>query len=115
MSTAIDCFAPDVEIWHNTVGKLKGRDHVVETLNAMGSRIKDPKFSDRRLIVFPGGLVQQHVVEGIRIDDGGNARAPACMVCKVKIGDDGKASFTKIEEYYDSAHQTSFYAQASKG
>ena len=111
-STAIDCFASDVKIWHNADGKLKGRDYVVQTLSGLGSRIKDVKYSDRRLIILPGGLVQQHVVEGIRVEDGGKARAPSCLVCKVEVGDGGKARFTKIEEYYDSAHQASFYAPA---
>jgi ketosteroid isomerase-like protein len=115
VSTPMDCLVPDVEIWHNADGKLKGRDYILETMNGAGSRIKDVKYSDRRLIVVPGGLVQQHVVEGVRVDDGGNAHAPACLVCKVHVGDDGKARFAKMEVYYDSAHLMSFYPQALRG
>jgi ketosteroid isomerase-like protein len=109
-STALDCLAPDVKIWHNVDEKIKDREKTREVLVGANKRLKDVKYSDRRLNTFPGGFVEQHTIEATRLHDGGAAKAFTCMVCKVEKGEDGKLRIAKMEQYFDSAHQASFYA-----
>ena len=108
-ATALDCLAPDVKIWHNVDEKTKDREQTREVLVGANKRLKDVKYSDRRLTVFPGGFVEQHTIEAARLHDGGAAKAFTCMVCKVGEGEDGTLRISKMEQYFDSAHQGSFY------
>ena len=96
-------FAPDAEIWHNTDEAVGTRDQTAATLTAMVARIKDRLYADRRLTVFPGGFVQQHVLKGRRVHDDGEVRLPCAIICKVEGG-----KITRLDEYFDSAHVAEF-------
>ncbi|SKB25906.1 nuclear transport factor 2 family protein [Sphingopyxis flava] len=96
-------FTPDAEIWHNTDEKIVTPAQTAETLTGMVARIKDREYAERRLAVFPGGFVQQHVLKGRRVHDDGAVRLPCAIVCKVV---DGK--ITRLDEYFDSAHVAEF-------
>lgn len=102
-------FTPDAEIWHNTDEAIVTRDQTATTLAGMVERIRDREYADRRLTVFPGGFVQQHVLKGVRVHDDVEVRLPCAIVCKVE---DGK--ITRLDEYFDSAHVAKFrkYANA---
>lgn len=65
-STAMECFTPDFEIWHNVDEKTKDKEYVQHTLSGGRFRIKDVKYHDRRVFVLPGMLVQQHTLEATR-------------------------------------------------
>ena len=97
------CFAPDAEIWHNTDELIVTPADTARTLTGMVARIRDRRYADRRVDTFPGGFVQQHVLEGKRVHDGGAVRLPCAIVCRVENG-----RITRLDEYFDSAHVAAF-------
>lgn len=103
----VACYAPDARIWHNTDRAEQTPAENRATLNAMVARILDREYADRRLQVFPGGFVQQHVLKGTRAYDGVRVGLPACIVCQVT---DGKV--TRLDEYFDSAQVAAFRKSA---
>lgn len=109
IETMRESFTPDAAIWHNTDELIVTRDQTAQTLTGMVARIKDREYADRRLTVFPGGFVQQHVLKGKRTHDDVEVRLPCAIVCTVV---DGK--ITRLDEYFDSAHVANFrkYANA---
>ncbi|UNU42472.1 nuclear transport factor 2 family protein [Sphingopyxis sp. YF1] len=103
IETIKDSFTPDAEIWHNTDELVVTRDQTAQVLTAMVARIGDREYADRQLTVFPGGFVQQHVLKGKRVHDGGAVRLPCAIICKVVDG-----RITRLDEYFDSAHVAEF-------
>jgi len=99
----VACYAPDVEIWHNTDEQIQGPEDNRKTLAGMVTRILDRVYDNRRVEVFPGGFLQQHVLRGTRKHDGVRLALPACIICQVK---DGK--ITRLDEYFDSARVAEF-------
>jgi len=99
----VACYAPDARIWHNTDGLEQGPEDNRKTLAGMVTRILDRKYDERRLHVFPGGFVHQHVLRGARKHDGVRLALDACIVCQVE---DGK--ITRLDEYFDSAQVAEF-------
>ena len=103
IATMRESFTPDAEIWHNTDELIVTRDQTAEVLTGMVARIKDREYADRRLTVFPGGFVQQHVLTGKRTHDGGAVRLPCAIICRVEGG-----KIIRLDEYFDSAHVAEF-------
>lgn len=99
----VACYAPDARIWHNTDRLEQTPAENEATLKGMVKRISDRVYAHRRLQVFPGGFVQQHVLQGTRIHDGVRVELPACIVCEVKDG-----RITRLDEYFDSATVAEF-------
>lgn len=91
-----------VEIWHNTDNLIQSKQDNVATLTGMVQRIPKRAYTQRRLDAFPGGFVQQHVLEGTR-KDGKQVSLSACIVCRVKNG-----KITRLDEYFDSAAVAKF-------
>ena len=96
-------FAPDAAIWHNTDELIVTPEQTAQTLTGMVARIAERSYADRRLHVFPGGFVQQHVLQGVRTHDGERVRLPCAIVCQVADG-----RITRLDEYFDSAHVAQF-------
>ena len=96
-------FAADAEIWHNTDELVGTPEQTAAVLTGMVARIKDREYAERRLTVFPGGFVQQHVLKGRRTHDDGAVRLPCAIICKVENG-----KITRLDEYLDSAHVAEF-------
>ncbi|MGH6650582.1 MAG: nuclear transport factor 2 family protein [Sphingopyxis sp.] len=103
IATMRGSFTPDAEIWHNTDELIVTPDQTAATLTGMVARIKDREYAERRLTVFPGGFVQQHVLRGRRTHDDGEVRLPCAIICKVAGG-----KITRLDEYFDSAHVATF-------
>lgn len=101
-------FAPDAPIWHNTDEIEVTPEQTARTLSGMLTRIATPTYADRRLNVFPGGFVQQHVLTGTRTHDGVVVRLPCAIVCRVEGG-----KITRLDEYFDSAHVAEFRKYAA--
>jgi ketosteroid isomerase-like protein len=99
----VDCYAEDAEIWHNTDEMIQGPQDNKKILSGMVTRIVDRLYDDRRVEVFDGGFLQQHVLRGTRVQDGVRVHLPACVICTVK---DGK--ITRLDEYFDSARVADF-------
>ena len=109
VETAYSCFAPGAEIWHSNDEAVVTREFTKVVLTAMHKRIRNVDYGDRRLDVFPGGFVQQHVLKGVRKHDGVEVRLSVAVICRVK---DGK--ITRLDEYFDSARQLIFADAAPK-
>jgi ketosteroid isomerase-like protein len=99
----VDCYAPDAAIWHNTDELIQGPADNKIVLSGMVKRIRDRVYDDRRVEVFPGGFLQQHVLRGVRVHDGVAVALPACVICAVKDG-----RITRLDEYFDSARVAEF-------
>lgn len=97
-----ETYAADAVIWHNTDGISNTRQENLATLRGFAARITERRYTERRVNVFPGGFVQQHVLKGVR-RDGEQVELPCCIVCQVK---DGK--ITRLDEYFDSEHVARF-------
>lgn len=95
-------YAPEAKIWHNTDEIATSVDDNLETLKAFVERISNRRYRDRRVEVFAGGFVQQHVLHGVR-GDGVAVTLPACIVCRVSDG-----RITRLDEYFDSARVAVF-------
>lgn len=91
-----DCYADDVAIWHNTDRQIETKADNVKTLSGFIRHIPTRRYEDRRLTVYPGGFVQQHLLVGVR-PDGKRVELPACIVCAVAEG-----RITRLDEYFDS-------------
>lgn len=103
IATMAGTFTPDAAIWHNTDEQFVTVEQTAQTLGGMVGRIRDRRYADRRIQVFPGGFVQQHVLEGVRVHDGVAVRLPCCIVCAVE-----DLRITRLDEYFDSAHVATF-------
>jgi ketosteroid isomerase-like protein len=99
----VACYAPDAEIWHNTDERVQGPEDNRKVLAGMVTRISDRLYDDRRVEIFPGGFLQQHVLRGTRVHDGVKVHLPACVICAVKDG-----RITRLDEYFDSARVADF-------
>ena len=60
----VACYAPNAEIWHNTDEQIQGPEDNRKTLAGMVTRILDRVYDNRRVEVYAGGFVQQHVLRG---------------------------------------------------
>ncbi len=99
-----DIYAPDAKIWHNTDEIATTVAENLQTLAGFVKRIHERRYRDRRVAVFEGGFVQQHVLHGVRAD-GVALTLPACIVCEVADG-----RITRLDEYFDSAQVAAFRA-----
>ncbi|HWE98224.1 MAG TPA: nuclear transport factor 2 family protein [Caulobacteraceae bacterium] len=99
----VACYAPNAEIWHNTDGAAQGPEDNRATLSGLVRYFADRVYDERRLEVFPGGFVQQHVLRATRVRDGAKVALAACIVCRVVEG-----KITRLDEYFDSATVASF-------
>lgn len=97
-----DCYAEDVEIWHNTDLKVESKTQNLKVLRGFVGHIADIKYERRRLSVFSGGFVQQHVLTGRR-PDGVSVELPAAIICAVRDG-----RIVRLDEYFDSAQVGTF-------
>lgn len=90
-------YAPAAIIWHNTDRAESTAVENLELLTAFVSRIRERRYENRRVEVFAGGFVQQHLFTGVRAD-GERIHLPACVICKVE-----NSRITRLDEYFDSA------------
>ena len=96
------CYADDVVIWHNTDGEAQGKAENLKVLTGLIRHYPERRYSKRRLVAYPGGFVQQHLLKARRAD-GAERALPACVICVVKDG-----RITRLDEYFDSTHQKAF-------
>ena len=96
------CYAQEIIVWHNTDGVGQSRDDNLKTLAGVVRYLGERRYEQRRLDVFDGGFVQQHVLTGVR-PDGVRVSLPAALIGRVE---DGK--ITRLDEYLDSAHVAVF-------
>lgn len=90
-------YAPDAIVWHNTDGRAVQVDENLETLEGFIRNVPERHYTRRRLEVFEGGFVEQHLLKA-KLASGKEVSLAACIVCKVRDG-----RITRLDEYYDSA------------
>jgi len=101
-----DCYTSDVEVWHNHDGLTQSRDENLAVLRGLVERIGERRYEDRRVEVFSGGFLQQHVLSGVR-KDGQRVSLPAALICRLRDG-----RIARLDEYLDSAHVARFRSGA---
>jgi len=99
----VACYAPTARIWHNTDGVEQGPEDNRRTLEGLVRAFSDRRYEARRLAVFAGGFVQQHVLRATRNRDAAKVELAACLVCQVADG-----AITRLDEYFDSAQVARF-------
>ena len=96
LDTVADCYAEDVEVWHNVTRTALDKAGSVGLLRYWTSEVADRSYEIKERSTFDGGAVQRHVVHG---DAHGTALdAEVCIVFHVTDG-----RITKIFEYLDPA------------
>ena len=106
VDTVADCYTSDVAVWHNHDGLTQTRDENLAVLRGLVERIGERRYEDRRVEVFPGGFLQQHVLSGVR-GDGVRVSLPAALICRLRDG-----RIARLDEYLDSAHVARFRSGA---
>lgn len=101
-----DIYAPDGVIWHNHDGIEQTVEENARTLRAIAKRVSDRRYTERRIQLFDGGVVQQHVLRGTNVRSGEPVELHACVV--VTVNDEGR--ITRLDEYIDSAEALRFSA-----
>ena len=90
-------YAPDAIVWHNTDGVASPVSDNLKTLENFIKHVPQRHYTRRRLDVFEGGFVEQHLLKG-KLADGREVSLNACIVCRVREG-----RITRLDEYFDSA------------
>ncbi len=96
IDAVLGIYAPNAVIWHNTDSQETTPAENAAVLADFIERISERRYENRRLDVFPGGFVHQHVLTGVR-RDGRRLRLQACLICRVEGG-----RITRLDEYFDS-------------
>jgi ketosteroid isomerase-like protein len=101
-------YAPEARIWHNFDNKEQTVDENLRVLRWMTRILSERHYRVLRREAFPGGFVQQHVLEGA-LPDGQKFELAACLVCSVENG-----RITRLDEYLDSAATKSLQGFAAR-
>lgn len=96
-------YADDAVIWHNHDNREQTVAENAVVLEKMHTWVRDRSYDDRRIQVFDGGVVQQHVLRGVHIRSGEPVELHACVV--VQVNDEGRIS--RLDEYLDSRQAAS--------
>ncbi|MBS0471751.1 MAG: nuclear transport factor 2 family protein [Proteobacteria bacterium] len=97
IETVQSIYAPDAIIWHNTDNLEQPVADNLATLTNFIKFVPERRYEQRRIDVFDGGFVEQHLLKG-KLRDGKNVSLSACIICKVANG-----RITRLDEYFDSA------------
>lgn len=97
VAAVTDCYHPDVVIWHGHTRVAQDRATNVATLAQFISLSRERRYTDRKLRLFPGGFVQQHLLVAVA-RGGARLELPAALVCEVEDG-----RITRLEEYFDNS------------
>lgn len=92
-----EIYAGGARIWHNTDGKESTREENLRTLEGFIQAVPTRRYTNRRLVAFDSGFVEQHLLVGT-LANGKEVSLPACIVCEVQEG-----RITRLDEYFDSA------------
>ncbi len=99
----LNIYAEDAVIWHNTDNREKPLSSNMKALAGMDKWVTNRKYTDRRMQIFDGGIVQQHILRGTQRSTGEAVSLNAVVVVQVR---DGK--IVRLDEYLDSAEGARF-------
>jgi ketosteroid isomerase-like protein len=97
-AAATALYDPAVRIWHSRDEAETGLQQNREVLDLFFSRVDTVRYRVVRREFFPGGFLQEHVVEGV-LKDGASFRLPVGFLCRV----DDEGRIVRIAEYCDGA------------
>lgn len=104
IDTVRDCYHPAARVWLNTADAALDRQANLEVLAAFIGKTSERRYQNRRIQVFPGGYVQQHVLRAVHVK-GPVLELAAVLVCQVSDG-----AIERLDEYFDSAPLSAWYA-----
>ncbi|MNX21846.1 hypothetical protein D3C86_518120 [compost metagenome] len=107
IETVKACYDPTVVVWLNTAGVGVDRQANLEVLAGFICKTSERQYQNRRVQTFPGGYVQQHLLKAIHVK-GPVLELAATLICQVQDG-----VIIRLDEYFDSAPLTAWYAQIS--
>ena len=99
-------YADSITIWHGATGGTMGKDENVGLLSGVFAVTSRFEYTGIKRYDIPGGVVQQHTVQGAFTDGTPLPPLNACMV--IKVADD---QITSIEEYFDSQTYAEVWAR----
>ena len=102
LQAVADCYDDDVVVWHNIDRLETNKNQNLAVLEQFCKIAPARRYMDRRLEVFPGGFVQQHVLEA-RLANTRLCELHACLVCAVS-----ERGIVRLDEYFDSAELEAF-------
>ncbi len=91
-----ECFHPEIVLWHNIDEREKDKKEGLSLIAGSIGRLAEREYAERRLGIFPGGFVQQHVLRGTR-KDGVRLAMPIAVVCQIREG-----KIVRLDEYLDT-------------
>ncbi|HUO89681.1 MAG TPA: nuclear transport factor 2 family protein [Rhizomicrobium sp.] len=97
LETVQRIYAPDAVVWHNFDDIAQPVAENLRTLAQVVKLLPERRYEQRRINVFDGGFVEQHVLNG-RLASGRAVSLAACLVCTVRDG-----RITRLDEYLDAA------------
>lgn len=103
-SDLVNIYAEDAEIWHNHDNVTQTVAQNAKLLTKMAEWVGDRRYTNRRIRVFEGGVVQQHVLRGVHRRTGEELAMDACVV--VLVNEEGR--ITRLDEYIDSVQASRF-------
>lgn len=103
--TVTACYDPAVVVWLNTAGVGVDRAANLEVLAGFIGKTSERHYQNRRVQTFPGGYVQQHLLKATHVK-GPVLELAATLICQVQDG-----VIVRLDEYFDSAPLTAWYAQ----
>ncbi|MGH7021419.1 MAG: nuclear transport factor 2 family protein [Brevundimonas sp.] len=107
IETVQACYHPDVVVWLNTAGVGVDRQANLNVLAGFIGKTSERQYQNRRVQIFPRGYVQQHLLRATHVT-GPVLELAAILVCQVRDG-----VIVRLDEYFDSAPLTAWYAQIS--
>ena len=107
IETVKACYDPAVVVWLNTAGVGVDRQANLDVLSGFVGKTSERLYQNRRVQTFPGGYVQQHRLRATHVK-GPVLELAASLICQVQDG-----VIVRLDEYFDSAPLTAWYAQIS--
>lgn len=97
LSAVAQLYAEDIVVWHNNDQVEQTKAQNLAAIAGAIERLISRRYVNRRIDVFPGGFVQQHMFVATR-PNGEVIEMPAVVVGRVANG-----LITRIDEYFEGA------------
>lgn len=99
-------YADSISVWHGATGAAMGKDENIGLLSGVFAITSRFEYTDIRRHEIPGGVVEQHTVQGAFKDGTPLPPLHVCMI--IKVAND---QITSIEEYFDSQTYAEVWAR----
>lgn len=97
LDTVAQVYADDILVWHNNDQVEQDKTQNLASVAGAIARLKLRRYTNRRLAVFEGGFVQQHLFVATRLDD------DVIEMPVVVVGQVANGRISRIDEYFETA------------